>query len=450
MKRLGPLLVLLLFFYSALVSVPRIRIVEGSGIIYIRADGSVDPPTAPIERDGSIYTFRGNVSGSIVVEKNNIILDGAGYTVQGARNGTGINLQERINVTIKNLKIRAFETGVYLFQSSNNMIRGNDMINSTLAIGLDYYSSHNGVSGNNITANRCGIQLGPVSCNNKVYRNNITNSDRGISLDTLSNNNSIWENNIADGGWGIALSASSDYNSIVGNNITNNTRSGIALYSCSYNTISGNTITANRWNGINLGLSKNNGIFHNNLVENQQQVFTSRSHDLWDDGVEGNHWSNYTGEDLNSDGIGDSPHVIDANNTDSHPLMGRFSDFNATPEDHVQTVCNSTISDFQFNGTEIRFSVSGVEGTKGFCRTCIPTALMNAPYKVFVNGTEVLANLLPCSNSTNSYLYFNYKHTIQEITIIPEFPSFFILASFMIATLLAITIYRRKRSSKVR
>ncbi|MGC8954440.1 MAG: hypothetical protein ACP5N5_06980, partial [Desulfurococcus sp.] len=28
-----------------------------SRTIYIRADGSIDPPTAPIRRDGNVYTF---------------------------------------------------------------------------------------------------------------------------------------------------------------------------------------------------------------------------------------------------------------------------------------------------------------------------------------------------------------------------------------------------------
>jgi len=34
-----------------------IQPVKASGTIYIRANGSVDPPTAPIQRNGSIYTF---------------------------------------------------------------------------------------------------------------------------------------------------------------------------------------------------------------------------------------------------------------------------------------------------------------------------------------------------------------------------------------------------------
>jgi hypothetical protein len=66
-------------------------------------------------------------------------------------------------------------------------------------------------------------------------------------------------------------------------------------------------------------------------------------------------------------------------------------------------------------------------------------------YRVFINGTEIAYTLLPCSNSTHSYIYFNYSHSTQEVIIIPEFPSFLILPMFMTATLLAVIVFRRKR-----
>ena len=127
--------------------------------------------------------------------------------------------------------------------------------------------------------------------------------------------------------------------------------------------------------------------------------------------------------------------------------MGMFSDFNTTSEHHVQTICNSTISDFRFNSTAISFDVTGENGTAGFCRICVPTALMNENYKVFVNGTEVPHTLLPCSNTTHNYIYFTYNHSVQEVVIIPEIPSFLILPLFMLATLLTVIVYRKKHNS---
>jgi len=41
----------------------------------------------------------------------------------------------------------------------------------------------------------------------------------------------------------------------------------------------------------------------------------------WDDGKEGNYWSNYRGVDNDGDGIGDTPYKIYENITDNYPLM---------------------------------------------------------------------------------------------------------------------------------
>jgi len=94
-------------------------------------------------------------------------------------------------------------------------------------------------------------------------------------------------------------------------------------------------------------------------------------------------------------------------------------------------------------------SVNARARTTGFCRICIPTALMNDTFRVFVNDTEILPSPepLPCSNSTYSYLYFTYHHSTQEVVIVPEFPSFLILPLFLIATLLAVIVYKRKHTT---
>jgi nitrous oxidase accessory protein NosD len=68
---------------------------------------------------------------------------------------------------------------------------------------------------------------------------------------------------------------------------------------------------------------KNNTFYHNNFINNNQSVIIkSPSHqNVWDNGSEGNYWSNYNGTDNNGDGIGDTSYTIDANNIDGYPLM---------------------------------------------------------------------------------------------------------------------------------
>jgi hypothetical protein len=61
--------------------------VKASGTIYIKADGSIEPSTAPIQRFGDTFIFTDNIYDSIVVEKNNIIILGSGFKVQGKEGG---------------------------------------------------------------------------------------------------------------------------------------------------------------------------------------------------------------------------------------------------------------------------------------------------------------------------------------------------------------------------
>jgi hypothetical protein len=80
----------LMFLLLAMLSLPfpffNIKPIkaEWTGTVYIRADGRIDPPDAPIITcDNRTYTLTDNIDCGIVVERDNIIVDGAGYTVTG-------------------------------------------------------------------------------------------------------------------------------------------------------------------------------------------------------------------------------------------------------------------------------------------------------------------------------------------------------------------------------
>jgi len=448
--------VLFVAVFGVLLNVPLVK--GDSGTVYIRADGSIDPLDAPVSTlDNVTYTLTGNVTSSsdgIVVERDNIIIDGDGYAIQdlGAHYGfRGIDLTGRSNVTIKNTKITGFSTGIYLygclyisiFDSSitqiNNILgiylessSNNNIVNNSIAActnGVGVYGYYNRLSGNNITTdNGCGVVLG--DSDNVLCENNIAKSSTGVHF-YGGNNQNVTRNNITGNYYGIVIYSSTGTNHRISENNLINNDVGVRVYYASYHVI-----------------------YHNNFINNTQQAYVDPTHpyytNIWDDGYPfgGNYWSDYVGVDSDNDGIGDSWYEINSNNIDHYPLMGMFSDFEVTSEHHIQTVCNSSMSDFQFNGTAISFDVTGDNGTAGFCRICIPTALMNATYTVFVNGTEVSSNLLPCSNETYSYLYFNYTHSTQEVIIIPEFPSSIIMPLFMVATIITAAIHKRKNRQK--
>lgn len=396
---------IIIFLASTVMCALNVRTVRAIGTIYIRADGSVDPSTAPISTlDNVTYTLTGNITSDadgIVVERDNIVLNGAGYVITGGGSGNGTTLTDRSNVTISNITMKDFQYGIVLYFSYNNTLSSNNVTGNLNGIELDS-SSDNVLSGNNITANNAeGIEF-QSSSSNAVSDNNVANNGDGIILDSSCDNNTLSGNDVANNYVGIYFGSSCDNNTLSGNNLTANNLAallyyssgntlygnnvtnssegiqlgasdnnilsgnnitaiqqyGIILASCSSNTLSdnsiadngygillrlssdhnilfGNNITTNNAYGIVLDAS-DNSIFHNNFVDNSGQVQSLNSSNTWDDSYPsgGNYWSDYNGTDLysglfqnipGSDRIGDTPYVIDANNTDRYPLMNPWA-----------------------------------------------------------------------------------------------------------------------------
>jgi parallel beta-helix repeat protein len=362
-------------------------------------------------------------------------------------------------ITVQNLHLTGNEEGVLLAFTTNSTITGTNITNNYYGI-LSSNSSDNSVSENNIANNEVGIDLS-LSNNNRIYKNKITeNRLDGISLG-LSSDNNISGNNITETRHhGIKFITSSN-NSIEANKIANN-EYGIHLsHSSNNNTILENDIVENNrpyYHGSPTGLmiteSANNAIFHNNFLNNICHASNPKQlANFWDDGIEGNYWSGYNGNDTAHDGIGDSSYKIADNNVDHYPLMGMFHSFNTSLGYNVDVISNSTIDDFEYfeSNSTIKTCVSNMTTgqTFGFCRVCIPRTLMNPDgISVIIDDgqTPVLHyNHILHDNDTHRWIYLAYEHATHKIEIIPEFPSFLILPLFMIATLVVVIVYRRKQ-----
>ena len=244
----GIMLVLLTISIVSLATNVKPAKSEWTGTVYIRADGSIDPPDAPIiTYDNVTYILTGNITSSancIVVERDNVIIDGACYTVEGTRDwdSKGIHLLERSNVTIKNINIKNFYYGIYVNCSFTNSLRGNNITNNVIGIELEI-SSNNIISGNNITNSTFeGIELRDSS-DNFISENNITKNSRGIEL-VNSCSNLILRNNLIDNDYGIYIARSSNSTIISNNNITGNNH-GVLIGSSSNNILSENIINNN-------------------------------------------------------------------------------------------------------------------------------------------------------------------------------------------------------------
>ncbi|MGB8779056.1 MAG: NosD domain-containing protein, partial [Candidatus Bathyarchaeia archaeon] len=318
--------------------------------IYIQADGTVYPISAPIQRNGNVYTLTGNINSEtdgIVIETNNTILEGAGHSIQGTNtpSSNGIYLSGNYNVTIRNIDIKGFESGIL----------------------FDAYSTYNNIIGNTVESNVYG-----VNC------------------------------------WAYA-----DNNNIIGNNITGNSLAGAWLAGSSNDTVTENNIAANGL-GINLQSSSNDSIYHNNFVDNPTQTSIYDSPGTWDNGYPsgGNYWSDYIGTDLyrgphqnqtGSDGIGDTPYVIDANNTDNYPLMVPFGSGHDVAVPDVQT--SKTVVGLGYN-----MSITVIVADYGaFNETFTTTVYANttAIYAQSMNLASGTTKTITCAWNTTNLVYGN-------------------------------------------
>lgn len=176
--------------------------------------------------------------------------------------------------------------------------------------------------------------------NSYIINNTIIGNFVGIKLgDKLRGafGHTIRDNNITKNRYGIFL-AHSDSNIIYGNIVSENKWNGIELAWCERNVIYANTISANKAYGLEIYVytpARYNVIYNNNFINNTFRTSVSRCINVWDDGYPsgGNYWSDYTCVDLycgpyqnltGSDGVGDTPYVIDENNKDRYPLMNPF------------------------------------------------------------------------------------------------------------------------------
>lgn len=192
--------------------------------------------------------------------------------------------------------------------------------------------SYNSIAANSIVGSNTADLVYLEGPYNIVYRNTIkVGSGGGVGVNVRSDGNIIANNNIKDCP-GAGIETEFGQNNVFCANRITNSGAGFSL--------AGNNVTvyanyvANNEYGAMIAIGGQKTLFHNNFVYNNQQVGFGRGYEsaIWDNGKEGNYWSNYSGADWNFDGIGDTPYIINENNQDRYPLMAPFDISGVTVE----------------------------------------------------------------------------------------------------------------------
>ncbi len=198
------------------------------------------------------------------------------------------------------------------------------------------------------------------------------------------------------------------------------------------NAIIRNNILQNSSYGIYLQNSANNSIYHNNFINNTVQAYVTVNYtNTWDDGYPsgGNYWSDYNGTDLysgpdqnigGSDFRGDTPRVIDANNTDHYPLMIPYETEPPTitilsPENKTYSVDTVSLT-FTVDETTtwMGYSLDGQANVTITGNTTLPV-LSDGSHYVVVYANDTFDNM------GSSTVYFAIDTTPPSISILsPE------------------------------
>jgi parallel beta-helix repeat protein len=254
-----------------------------------------------------------------------------------------------------------------------------------------------------LTNNIAGIDLENCQENNLSANNVTANSYWGISSH-YSSYNTLSDNNASGNGYdGIGLYFSAN-NTVSDNTASQNTDQGIELYSCLNNTVSGNVGRKNNFNGIDLDNSTRNTLSGNTLYGNFRSgidlAYSSNDNAVFGNGIIENSvgiWLSQSSSNAicNNNFINNTQQV----NSDGSPNTWNNDARGNYWSDYTSKYPNASERD--------------------------TTGTWNTSYVIDTNNID--------------------HYPLMNQIVISEFQSFVLLPLFMIATLLATAIYKRKR-----
>ncbi len=285
-------------------------------------------PVIDGELKGEIITI---VSDNVTIDGLFIINVGTSYTSDYA----AIRVKKSKNFVIQNVVLEKLFFGIYLEKAANGKVYHNKIIGDA----IEEYNSGNGIQlwycknidiehnfvqhvrdgiylefsdncliKNNVSSNNIRYGLHFMFSNNDIYQGN-TFEKNGAGVAVMFSKkikmlNNVFKENWGSASYGMLLKEINDAE-IIGNTFEENTI-GINIEGSNRIIYKNNDFINNGWAIKVRGACYTNTFSNNNFLYNSFDIsYNSR---LNDNVFNNNYWSNYTGYDLNKDGIGDVPY----------------------------------------------------------------------------------------------------------------------------------------------
>lgn len=207
-----------------------------------------------------------------------------GDAIQEYNSGNGIQLWYSKNILIEHNYVERVRDGIYLEFSDDCTIK------------------------NNVSANNLRYGLHFMFSNNDIYQDNTFESNgAGVAVmfsKKIKMHNNVFRENWGTASYGMLLKEINDAE-IIGNTFEENTI-GINIEGSNRIVYKNNNFINNGWAIKVRGACYTNSFLSNNFLYNSFDI--SYNSNINDNVFDKNYWSNYTGYDLDKNGIGDVPY----------------------------------------------------------------------------------------------------------------------------------------------
>ena len=285
-------------------------------------------PVVDGEEQGEIITI---ISDNVTVDGLFLINVGTSYTTDYA----AIRVVKSKNFLIQNMVLEKLFFGIYLEKAQDGRIFHNSIVGDA----VEEFNSGNGIQlwycknieveqnvvqhvrdgiylefsdgiiiKNNTSSNNVRYGLHFMFSNDDVYESNhFENNGAGVAVmfsKKIKMRNNVFKKNWGTASFGLLLKEINDAE-ISGNTFEENTI-GINIEGSNRIVYENNAFIMNGWAVKVRGACYTNSFINNNFLYNSFDI--SYNSKLNDNVFEKNYWSNYTGYDLDKDGIGDVPY----------------------------------------------------------------------------------------------------------------------------------------------